>query len=103
MGLQDEVLLVYRGHSSYNLKSFVVIYRALINSEWHDLRKHCWMPCHSFHTHIRLDLAGNWKTFYITPDLDENLQRALNWSKRDILLNWYEYRRNFLKRIKYKS
>lgn len=101
------ILVIYRGNYKSSrrgkkliVNEFSVNFELLVEGKWRWIRRHCWME-HSktFHTHIRLGISRKKKK-----RIDYNWKRgkisALNWSKKDMLTNWYNYQTGYLKKLK---
>jgi len=103
LGDYGEIVTIFRGKSPAELEAFSVSYVAEYNNKLITIRRHCWMPHHDqFHTHVRKSLGRkSFKTIYPLP-LRGKIKRGLNWAKKDMISNWYIYRRAFEKLAKIK-
>jgi hypothetical protein len=103
------IIVIYRANylnknrkSKLIVKEFSVNFELLIEDKWRWIRRHCWME-HSktFHTHIRLG-----KSRRNTKRIDyfswkKGIVSTLNWSKKDMLANWFNYRIKYLKKLRF--
>lgn len=101
LGEYGMIVTIFRGKSPAELEEFSVSFTAEYNNMQLIIRRHCWMPSHdTFHTHVRRSISRRRFIKVYPPTLKGGVKRALNWAKRDMINNWYSYRKHFEKLLK---
>ncbi len=96
-----ELVYAWKGNSARNLLEFSVSFRTQIKSIWYTVRRHCWtLHQDKFHTHVRVGFGKRRFRKVYPPPIRGSITNALNWSKHDMINNWYIYLKSFEKLVR---